>query len=229
MLGRVNPLTIVVVLILGINAWYFLGRKSEENSLKDFLHMTGRVEYVSPEIIGNKPRWNYCEIKYSYQVNERTFQGNCQIGSDIRILPGWSIPIRVAKTKPSLSTCDSEETKAALAERAVQSFVKSAAFNPSSKETIRLLFDAIFHDHTRSVDILLRSGVSPDSTYGVEGPAIVYAARLGRLEITVSLIKSGADVNTEDARGMSAIKSACDPEKVAIFNRLKDAGAKGGC
>jgi ankyrin repeat protein len=75
------------------------------------------------------------------------------------------------------------------------------------------LFTAIAVDDVPRVTQLLKGDPALAKSKG----ALQRAVRLGRKEIAIKLLDSGADVNAIDADGETALHSACDEEEIAAL------------
>ncbi len=84
--------------------------------------------------------------------------------------------------------------------------------------------DCIIQGNIEAVRLFLSAGMSPDKTN--EGlPPLLEATRRGHSEIALALIETGADVNSRDAYGVSAMMFAAICGSTEVIERLIEAGA----
>lgn len=214
------------VFLLTVAVFSCADRKKEY--LREFSLLNGRVNDISAEVISNRPNWRYREIDYEYRVGKEFYKGRCRLQADIRIIRGQPIAIKVAKSDPKISDCDSEATEALNAEIFAKKWVALSSFKRKSEDSRLRFFSAIYGDHRNALSIFLNAGISADTRRNSE-PALVYAARLGRKEIVELLLRNGANPNAKNAAGKTAIEESCEFEKVAIVNILREAGARRQC
>jgi hypothetical protein len=85
-----------------------------------------------------------------------------------------------------------------------------------------ILTDAAIRCDNRTVDLLLRLGVNPDSTNELflrNRRALQHAAARGRLDIMQMLIEHGADVNAHDSHNYTAFDWARNDEVRSFLSR----------
>ncbi len=88
--------------------------------------------------------------------------------------------------------------------------------------TTETLFNRIDRGDLRSVQLLLKAGVSPDSTSPEGFPALVQAVNVDSAPIISALINGGADVNATAPGGFTAIHAAAHDGKIECVLALLD-------
>lgn len=111
--------------------------------------------------------------------------------------------------------------------RALASFLLKAGANPN-----RCMFALVYADDLPSARLLRRHGAEIDEVFGGETP-LIYAMRHQRARFAEWLLKEGANANTRDRRGRSALHHAVrrrlpDSTLKALLRSGADANAVGG-
>lgn len=90
-----------------------------------------------------------------------------------------------------------------------------ASFDFIEKKGEMILLGVIFEKHVDMIPILLREGVDPDKTVlrfdgGTFLPALIYAIRLGYIDLAKALVENGASLEVQDASGYTPLSLAKD-------------------
>jgi ankyrin repeat protein len=103
------------------------------------------------------------------------------------------------------------------------------------------LYDAIAQGDLTRVQMLLTQGADPNSrSRGFQflrfrandrrrffaEPPLIRAIQLQRAEIAAALIASGADIDSRDAQGTSALRLAAQQGQTTVVRLLRDKGAR---